>query len=395
MMQTIEFVNATLENTGSVGSTDITSIISLFISIVAAFIAFGALYFAHLRGMSISSVWKCELPELSGGDFKGDAPTELLVKVTLSVLNSGNRAGIVDDLKLEFNPQPDFKEFLRDKGVKWYSIRSAKTNQPAPPIFIKDRDTDLVIFGGYINLDWGISMRRHLRTIDIESDNLKTLLEKMLDYKKELLRKFINFLKKNEKLGDLIISYSYTTERIRRKHIVLPSSSIEYLKRENEKLEVTHSYKKTIEWYEDSLKNYQLYLYPKEIINAILRSIKRLKKEFDSYSEEIKKHPTEDIFGLPLSSEWINKILNEEEEDFELLSKCRNYGKTIEDIKSLLKNSLIFNQKVREANAAPTEKLRQSLKEEIKKEIEELGKKLKEISPKLEELKKEVEHELS
>ena len=389
LMQIIEFPNATMENMGAICSIDITTAIFLVLVAFSFFVSFLAFYFTHLRGMSISLFPEYELPELQADDFKGDVPTSLLMKVNLLVLNSGNRAGVVKDLELEFNAQPDLKEFHRDKEVKWYSLRSAKTNQPASPILIKDQDTALVIFNGQINLDKGFSMRHHLRTLDIESNNLKTLLEEMLEYKKERLKKFINFLTENEKLGEFIISYSYT----KIKFIFLPFIKF---KNKDKHLKVRHSYKKTIKYYEDSLNNYQLSPHPKEIIKGIFKSIKALEEEFDTCSEEIKKHLWEDIFSLPFSSEWINRILSKEEEDFELLSKCRNYRKTIEEnIKPLLKNLLIFNQKAGEVNAAPTEKLRQSLKEEIMREKEELSKKLKGISPKLEELKKEVEHELS
>ena len=393
-MQIIEFANVTMEDMGAIGSIDITTAIFLVLVALSFFISFLAFSFTHLRGMSISLFPEYELPELQADDFKGDVPTSLPMKLNLLVLNSGNRAGVVKDLELEFNPQPDFKEFHKDKEVKWYSLRSAKINQPASPILIKDQDTDLVIFNGHINLDLGFSMRHHLRTLDIESNNLKTLLEEMLEYKKERLKKFINFLTENEKLGEFIISYSYTKPKLP----FLPSIKF---KNKDEHLKVRHSYKKTIEWYEDSLKNYQLRSPPTEIIKSILKSIKVVKEEFDRCRKEIEErlteeHLKENVFSFSLNSEWINRILSKEDEDFELISKCRNYRKTIEeDVKSLLNELLSFHQKVQEASVAPTEKLQESLNEDIKKEKEVLMKKLKEISPKLEELKNEVEHELS
>ena len=393
MMQTIEFVNATLENTWSVGSIDIFTTIFSIVAVVIAGLTF---WFTLLRGMSISSHAEHELPELSKADFERDVPTELPVKVTLSVLNSGNRAGIVKDLELKFNPQSDFKEFYRDMDVKWYSIRSAKTNQPLDStILIKDRDTDLVIFDVCIHLDRRISRWHHLRTLDTESENLKTLLKEILKSKEKMLRNFINFLKKNEKLGDIIISYSYTTEKLRRKYIVLPSIYIELKKETLEPLEVTHSYKKTIECYEDSLENYRLHSLPKKIIGWVSREIEELKYVFDFCYDNAKTHSENDFFHFELPDR-INGILKKENEEIELLSKCRNYRETIEkDVKPLLDALLRFNRNVRDADEAPTETLRQSLNEEIKEEKEKLMEKLKKISPKLEELKKEVEHELS
>ena len=380
MMQTTEFVNATLENTGSAGSTDITIIISIF----AAFIALLALYFTHLRGMSISLHPGCELPELSEGDFKMDVPTRLPVKVNLLMLNSGNRAGIVKDLKLEFNPQPDFKEFYRDTVVEWDSIRSAKTYQPLDStITIKNQDTNLVIFNGHINLDRGITMSYLIGNLDIESNNLKTLLKKMPEYKKERLRKFINFLRENKKLGDFRISYSYTKPKFISRQITFKNDAIP--------LEVGHLYKRTIKCYEDSHKRYQISTHPKEIIRGILKRIEVLEENFDRYRSTIEKHSKEDIFGLGLNSSLIESILRNEDEDFKLLSKCRNCQKTIEeDVKPILNELLGFNQRMQTTSASSTKKIIPSLKEKIEEEKENLGKKLKEISPKLEELKKEV-----
>lgn len=385
MIYTFAFANLTVRNqTGLMPSIDITIIISLF----ALLFSFLSLYLTHLRGMSISLFPEYELPELQADDFKDDVPTSLPVKVTLSVLNSGNRAGIVKDFNLKFKPQPNFKEFYRNNEVKWFSIKSAKTNQPASTILIKDRDTDLVIFSGFINLDWNIRMRHYLRSLDIESNNLEILLDEMLEYKKEILKKFIAFLKKNEKLGKLKILYSYSAERIRRKHIVLPSSSIELKKGETEELEVRHSYTETIKYYENGLKNYRLYPYPPVIIKNVMRRIKDLKDLFDDCYNEIKNHPEENLSSFPLNESWIIDIINREDEEIELLSKCRDYRKIIEeDVKPLLERILKFNQKIHEATREPTEKLKQSSIEELKKELFR-------ISPKLEELKKEVEHEL-
>lgn len=383
-MQTIEFVNATLENTGSVGSTDITIIISLIISIVAAFIASVTLYYAHLRGMSISLHAKCELPELSGGDFRMDVPTALPVKVNLLMLNSGNRAGIVKDLKLEFNPQQDFKEFYRDTWVERDSIQSIDKSLDST-ITIKNQDTNLVIFNGYILLDWGIDMS-HLGNIDIKSNNLKTLFKKMPKYKKEKLKKFINFLTENKKLGDFIISYSYTKPKFISRRITFKNDAIP--------LEVGHLYKRTIKCYEDSHKRHQISTHPKEIIRGILKGIEVLEEVLDGCRNKIENHPKEDIFSLGLNSSLIESILRNEDEDFKLLSKCTNYRKTIEeDVKPLLNELLGFDQKMQTTSASSTKKIIPSLKEEIEEEKENLGKKLKEISPKLEELKKEIESE--
>lgn len=380
-MQTTEFVNATLENTGSAGSTDITFIISIF----AAFIALLALYFTHLRGMSISLHPGCELPELSEGDFKMDVPTALPVKVNLLMLNSGNRAGIVKDLKLEFNPQPDFKEFYRDTWVERDSIQSIDKSLDST-ITIKNQDTNLVIFNGYILLDLGIDMR-HLGNLDIKNcNNLKTLLKKMPEYKKERLRKFINFLRENKKLGDFIISYSYTKPKFISRRITFKNDAIP--------LEVGHLYKRTIKCYEDSHKRHQISTHPKEIIRGILKRIEVLEENFDRYRSTIEEHSKEDIFSLGLNSSLIESILRNEDEDFKLLSKCRNYQKTIEeDVKPLLNELLGFNQRMQTTSASSTKKIIPSLKEKIEEEKENLGKKLKEISPKLEELKKEIESE--
>lgn len=388
MIYTFAFANSTVGNLGVMGSIDTTTIISLF----AVALSFIALYFTHLRGVSISLFHEYELPELQADDFKDDVPTSLPVKVSLSVLNSGNRAGIVKDLNLKFKPQPDFEEFYRNNEIKWFSIKSAKTNQPASTILVKDRDTDLVIFSGFINLDWEISMRHYLRTLDIESENLKTLLEEMLEYKKERLKKFINFLKTNEKLGDLIISYKYTTGRIRIR-----------LKPDEKHLEVKHSYKEAIKYYKKSLENYQLLPNSIEIIDKVLQTINLLKEDLENCYTEIERPSKGDLFHfdnlhlfhfLHPKNLWINQILNKEDEEIELLFKCRNYRKIIEeDVKPLLHDLLIFNQKAHEATKALSETLKQSLVENLEKDKEPLRKRLIEMFSKLKDLKKQVEYE--
>jgi len=393
MLQTIKFANVTVENMMASGSITITTVIS----VVAIVISFLTLWFTHLRGMRISVHPEYELPELSANKFKNDIPISLPVKVNLSVLNSGNRAGIVKDFDLKFIPESNFERFYRDIGGKFFSIKAAETDQSVSTISIKDQDTKLVTFDGFINLDWRIQIRDPLRTIIIESDNLKTLLEEMLKYKKDLLEEFITFLKGNEKLGDLIISYSYTTERIRRKHIVLPSQFIEFKKETPEPLEVKHSYKKAIELYEKSLENYQLSSHPAEIINKILRRINSLEKIFDECLEFLKKPREEANLRIPLNNIlWMNEILNKEDNEIELLTKCRNYKKTIEDdVKPLLDKLLIDDRKVGEAYVAPTEEIKQRSFEEIKRDRVKLREKLEDVSPKLEEIKKEVEKEFS
>lgn len=84
---------------------------------------------------------------------------------------------------------------------------------------------------------------------------------------------------------------------------------------------------------------------------------------FDGCNEEIERRFMEED-TLPFSSlndGWTNKILNEEDEEIELLSKCENYRKTIEDdVKPLLNKLLIFNRKAEKATREPTEKLKKA-----------------------------------
>lgn len=388
MIYTFVFANSTMENLRVTGSIDITTAIFLFFVAISFFVSFLALYFSHLRGVSIFFSSEYELPELQADDFKMDVPTSLPLKVSLLVLNSGNRAGVVKNLDLKFNPQSDFEEFYRNNEIKWFSIKSAKTNQPASTILVKDRDTDLVIFSGFINLDWDISMRHPLRTLDIESENLTTLLKEMLEYKKELLKKFITFLTKNEKLGDLIISYSYTRPKL----IFLPF--IKFKKKDNP-LELRHSYTETIKCYEDCLKNYQLYPHPTKIIENTLKEIDKLKGEFERYYNNIEENSGKDLFVFNIDSHFIKNCLNKENEEIGLLSKCRDYRKIIEeDVKPLFKAIMNFNQKTEEAYETHSKVRKQSLIEDLKGDREPLRKRLIEMSSKLENLKKGVEHEL-
>jgi hypothetical protein len=363
-------------------------------TVFAVVISFITLYLSHLKGVDITlsvDKEKSEIDELPVDAFERDIPTKLRGKISLFVLNKGNRTGAIKITNLKFEPdETGFVKFFEKCDL---SIGSAKSpsNWPATlpmSLIIKDGDADLINIGYSIELNPIIKVGYdyNLRTVNIESDNLRELLKELSDYKKERLKEFINFLHSNEKLGKIEISYKYTKKQ--------------WLKREPFKdgkisIEVAHSFKETLRYYEDSFQSYQLDPPLEKIINSVISEIDGLKLTFDRCCEDIERYHNVELFGFSEANSVKDHYFKQENKDIELLKKCRNYKEIIEtNTEPLLKDILKFGQKTYKASTAPQGMIKQNLIEELKRDREPLRRRLIMGSSKIKDLRRRVEQEL-
>lgn len=363
-------------------------------TVFAVVISFITLYLSHLKGVDITlsvDKEKSEIDELPVDAFERDIPTNLRGKISLFVLNKGNRTGAIKITNLKF--EPDKTGFAKFFEKRYLSIGSAKSpsNWSATlpmSLIIKDGDADLINIGYSIELNPIIKVGYdyNLRTVNIESDNLRELLKELSDYKKERLKEFINFLHSNEKLGKIEISYKYTKKQ--------------WLKREpfkegKKSLEVIHSFKETLRYYEDSFQSYQLDPPLEKIINSVISEIDGLKLTFNRCYKDIERYHNEELFGFSEANSVKDHYFEQENKDIELLKKCRNYKEIIEtNTEPLLKDILKFGQKTYKASTAPQGMIKQNLIEELKRDREPLRRRLIMGSSKLKDLRRMVEQEL-
>jgi len=370
--------------------------VAIFSGIFALFISLSALWLTHLRGVAIAlSVEKWEMLEISPDNFKHDIPTTLRGTTSLFVLNKGNRTGAIKVTKLDFVKEKGFANFLKEYDVSIQSIESYlhikshlnhSTTLPKT-VIIKDGSADLINIACSIELNPVIKMGYdyNLETINIESNDLRELLNELFEYKKEWLKEFINFLCSNEKLGKISISWEYTKR--------WPLWGTAFKKGKKKSVDVVHSYKETLEYYGDALKNYQLDPQPKEIIKSVLSEIDRLKNIFNLCYEAIEQHRNEMLFPVAVSIKSHYSI-DRKNRIIELLKKCGDYKEFIEmDIKPLLDETYSFYQKT-EVRDMPQGASKQKLIDKIKGDREDLRKKLITVLSTLENLKKVVEYEL-
>jgi hypothetical protein len=294
--------------------------VTIFGTVFAVVISVITLYLSHLKGVDITlsvDKEKSEIDELAVDAFERDIPTNLRGKISLFVLNQGNRTGAIRITNLKFAPdETGFAKFFEKSRLVISSAKSP-SNWPATlpmPLIIEDGGADL------INIDYSIELNPiikigygyNLKTVNIESDNLRELLNELSDYKKERLKEFINFLHSNEKLGKIEILYKYTKKQ--------------WLKREPFKdgkisIEVAHSFKETLRYYEDSLQSYQLDPQPEKIISHVISEIDRLKLTFDICYEDIERHRNEELFSFSEDNTIKKHYFDQDNEDIELLKK--------------------------------------------------------------------------
>ena len=394
-------------------SSTLINLLNLLISpemvatLIALIISFSTLWLTHLRGIAIAvSVEKCEMPELSPDEFKDGIPTTLRGTTGLFVLNKGNRTGAIKITKLDFDKVKNFANFFKEcefriqstefllKSVSFaYNLPNPPSNQfttPPMTVIIKDGSADLINIAFSLKLNPVIERRYdyNLETINIKSNNLRELLNKLLEYKKERLKEFINFLRSNEKLGRITMSCEYT-----RRWLLWGA----LFKKKQKSVDVVHSYKEneTLKYYDDALENYQLDPEPTKIIESVISEIDALKSNFNKCYKDLERYRNEELFGFSVAGSIKNRYFDRKNSIIVLLKKCRDYKEIIErDIEPLLEDLLSFQQKTEKADETPQGKIKQKLIDEIKKEREPLRKNLKKVTSSLEKLRKAVECEL-
>ncbi len=367
---------------------------TIFGTVFAVAISVITLYLSHLKGVDITlsvDKEKSEIDELPVDDFKHNIPTKLGGMTSLFALNKGNRTGAIRITNLKFDPdETGFAKFFEKFYFHIYSVES-HSNRSATlpmPLIIKDGGADLINVSYSIELNPIIKVGYYynLKTVNIESDNLRELINDLSDYKKERLKEFINFLHSNENLGKIVISYKYTKRQWLKR---------EPFKDEKKSLDVVHSFKETLRYYEDSLQSYQLDPQPEKIISHVISEIDRLKLTFDKCYEDIEHSWGKELFGFSEADTIKNHYFDQDNEDVELLKKCKDYKGVIErNAEPLLKDIVRFSQKTYEASGTPQGKIKQNLIDELKRDREPLRRRLITESSKIKDLRRMVEQEL-
>lgn len=363
---------------------------------VALFVSLLTLWLTHLRGVviALSADKKCEMPEILLDEFKPDIPTTIIGTTSLFVLNKGNRTGAMKVTKLDFVTAEDFANFLKKDDVSIQSIESHLNNKfhlnhstTLPmTLIIKDGSADLINIVCSLKLNQVIKMKYeyNLENINIESNDLRELLNKLLVYKEGRLKEFINFLRSNENFGKIRIYWEYTKRWV---------SWGTLFEKKIETVDVGHSYKETIKYYEDARKKYHLDPLPNEIIKSVLLEIDRLKTTFNKCRKEIEHHSNKDLFGFSDFDLIKSRYIDKKNSIIELLKKCGDYKEIIK-IEKLLKDLLRFHQETGKAANMHQGDLKQKLIVKIKREREPLKEKLISGLSTLENLRKAAEHEL-
>lgn len=354
-----------------------------------------ALYYSSFKGADISLITQePEIPELNKNKFLKsksvyNVPNILYANATLVFHNKGNRAGVVKDLKNNFKPTNEFQKFF--KRVEWNIDPSFKS------LTIRDKDAKP------IEIEWRFCINPvmkpdyeiDLENIDIKSDNLQNLLDKLWNHKREILGKFIQFLKSNKKLGDIEITYDKIGKNKLFEAIIKKGKGVIMRKKfHNNLTEINHFYKKTIAYYEESYDNYKLYPDSKEIIERVIRELKHLKKGLSLCLKDYEEYKKNDIWFFRAGRDLITEYLKEKNHKIELLSKCQKYRWfIIEHLKPLIEDIDKYRKIIDDINKTPIESIKQKLKEELKMHKTNLKPKIEEGREKLEELIEEIEKE--
>jgi hypothetical protein len=347
-------------------------------------------YLTHFKGADITlsiEGKKAMLEELDAKDFVNDIPTRLRGKISLFVLNKGNRTGALRFTDVKFNPMNGFAKFFKECHLFLESAKSAPDSRitPGKTLIIRDGDADTIDMHYDIDLNPMIrySYDYNLESIDIENENLRKILYDLEQYKKDRLEEFNKFLKDNDKIGEIEIPYEHTKKQW------LNSNPF---KKETIPIEVVHSFEETLRCYEDASQNFKLLPSKEEIIENVLKEVNILKYIFDQCYNDIETHPGEGLFGFGQGDHIQSTYFARVRDEIELLKKCKVYKNIFEtEIEPVLREILAFNQKTVKAAGSPDGMRKQSLIDELQEAREPLRKRIIFATTTIKDLEKMIE----
>lgn len=364
----------------------ITAVGALGLSVIS-------LYLTHFKGADITlsiEGKKAILDELDAEDFVKDVPTRLSGKISLFVLNQGNRTGALRFTDVKFNPVNGFAKFFKECSHSLESAKSAPSSRITlgESLIMRDGDADTIDMHYVIDLNPVIKYHYdyNLESIDIENENLREILYDLDQYKKDKLKEFIKFLRDNDKIDEIKISYEHTKKQW------LPSKPF---KKETITIELVHSFEETLRCYEDATQNFKLLPPNEEIIENVLKEVQILIDRFDQCYNDIERRGDE-LFGFAAAEDIQNRYFARVKSEIKLLKKCKHYKKIIEtEIEPILREILDFHQKTTRAASSPDGMMKQRLIDELQDAKEPLRKKIIFATPTIKDLRKMIEHELA
>jgi hypothetical protein len=378
-----------IANMQSIGLVNVATVTGTLFAVIISFLT---LYLTHLKGVDILFSLEEEktlLDDLEVNDFAGAIPTHFRGKTSFLVLNKGNRTGVLRITDVKFDSVSGFSKFYEVFRPSLHSAKLAPATLTLQmPLTLRDGDAEIIDMDYIIDLNDIIrrGYKYNLNTINIESSNLREVLNDLSNYKKERLKEFIEFLENNAKIGKIEIFYKYTKKR--------------WMKREPFKdgiksLDVFHKFKEAVKHYKDSFQNFQLDPSPESIIQEVLREVDLLKRILDKCNHDIESHPRRNDLFRFRETQNIDNYFEKIKEEIKLLKKCGNYKNIVEtDLEPLLREILEFGRETSVASSLPDGNTREKLIDELTSKRGPLRGRIIMVSFKIDELKKMIEQEL-
>ncbi len=374
--------------------TNLSPLVAILSSLVAVLIAITTLWLTHLRGARIGLLEEpeIEVKELPNDRFKSGVPYILELKdISLLFINAGNRAGVIKDITLKFEPNKNFKPFFVKihSSVNYQQTSQSNSLFSSDHLIIRERSVGIITIDiHYLELNRMIT--RDLKDVewassDIKSESLVTLIEKLLEYKKEKLENFVEFLSSNKKLGNLEIYYTCTGKRWLLREEGLKTKSLP--------LELNNEYKETAKRYRNLLDRWgEIEPTTDEIIGDVSRFIDEC-SFLINLNEKVLKTPCQEDNLYRLENVDSMKEIQEKWQ-YKFILRWNKYKKFIEEVVSLFEKFIEFDSKVEIAlstNMPSTKEYQIDLAEKCRKDIEQ---KLDDILPQLRKIREELDSEL-
>lgn len=295
----------------------IDKIISMFQENIIAFFSLAVasltLWLVHLRGPSISLLEKPSIEWKKKDQEQGIIPyntSRLGLGGTLIFFNSGNRAGLVQNVSAEWAQDREYKEFFE---FNQYSIGYGTNTEQRPGstpkyLIIREKSVDKIMIDGYMSVDniiFNSLEHKENWNLDIEHEDLKTLIEESFAYKKRKLDEFVTLIE-SKNPGNLKISYEYTGKKMFIR---------DTLKSKSFRVNMSQIPSTTIDMYKDLQEEWETEKpATTKVMNRLSRTIERyytaLNENKKSLELEIEKGSLNSIgnWGLP-HEEWGYHIL--------------------------------------------------------------------------------------
>ncbi len=302
-----------------------------------------SLYFSYLKSVDVIIEFGKLVFGKDNRTKNSKLPYSLKFQIDMFILNSGNRAGLVKNLKVDFKPTEKFEE--------WYDeIEATISNEKLEKIenyvyskkgIEKIEDHITVVKGGegvFRKIDIKITIKNSelidpfsmsgIEDVE-ESENLKELFDKVEKYKKEKFKEFIDTLK-NREIGEFIVEgeitvpkykicgITFANRKLKRESVKIPEEFIKHLE------SILENYEEIIE---EKLFNDMLSYEIRDELKNFKDILKKSREDIERYWEREGKRTfsfrsENELRGL---MDCFEKQQGYRFERLLLLEKCRKY----------------------------------------------------------------------